>query len=242
MVVAVVGPAISKKEAAAMFEDDGEDAGCDDRDPTKIRRELSAAAEVVPVEGEATPGSPASSKPRPAGTRACSCQGQGWSFGVGHRFVSGSGFGADRLARRKERQTPVLIWVADRPERNSLRLPAGARAETVPRRPTEHPDLAKVEVLIPPFGSRAILEALPLMSGLRLIQTLESGVDWLLPHVPDRVALCNSRGTHDAAVAEWVAGVVLAMQRRLPEHLWAQRARALAEGRIQRHLAATLLR
>ncbi len=36
------------------------------------------------------------------------------------------------------------------------------------------------------------------------------------------MSLCNSRGAHDAAVAEWVVAVVLAMQRRLPEHLHAQ--------------------
>jgi phosphoglycerate dehydrogenase-like enzyme len=60
------------------------------------------------------------------------------------------------------------------------------------------------------------------MSGLRLVQALESGVEWLLPHVPDGVPVCNSRGAHDSAVAEWVLGVVLAMQRRLPDHLLAQ--------------------
>jgi phosphoglycerate dehydrogenase-like enzyme len=63
------------------------------------------------------------------------------------------------------------------------------------------------------------------MSGLRLIQALESGVEWLLPHVPGDIPVCNSRGAHDAAVAEWVVGVILAMQRRLPDHLLAQRQR-----------------
>jgi phosphoglycerate dehydrogenase-like enzyme len=66
------------------------------------------------------------------------------------------------------------------------------------------------------------LEALSGMTALRLVQALESGVEWLLPHVPDGVPVCNSRGTHDAAVAEWIAGVVIAMQRRLPDHLLAQ--------------------
>jgi phosphoglycerate dehydrogenase-like enzyme len=37
------------------------------------------------------------------------------------------------------------------------------------------------------------------------------------------VPLCNSRGAHDAAVAEWVVAAVLAMQRQLPAHLSAQR-------------------
>jgi len=117
----------------------------------------------------------------------------------------------------------VLIWAADRPEREALVLPAGVEIATVPDRPGEHPDLTRVEVLVPPYKSRQVLDALTGMSRLRLVQALESGVEWLLPHVPDAVSVCNSRGAHDAAVAEWVVGVVLAIQRRLPEHLDAQR-------------------
>jgi phosphoglycerate dehydrogenase-like enzyme len=116
----------------------------------------------------------------------------------------------------------MLIWVAERPERDALVLPEGVEAVPVPRRPASDPDLARVEVLVPPYRSRSVLEALPGMSSLRLVQALESGVEWLIPHVPDGVPLCNSRGAHDAAVAEWVVGVVLAMQRRLPDHLQAQ--------------------
>jgi phosphoglycerate dehydrogenase-like enzyme len=117
----------------------------------------------------------------------------------------------------------LLIWVAERPEGDALELPVGVEAAPVPRRPGESPDLAKVEVLVPPYRSRRVLDALPGMTALRLVQTLESGVEWLLPHIPEGVPLCNSRGTHDAPVAEWVLAVVLAMQRRLPEHLHAQR-------------------
>jgi phosphoglycerate dehydrogenase-like enzyme len=119
----------------------------------------------------------------------------------------------------------VLIWTADRPEREALGLPDCVELATVPRQPAGHPDLARVEVLVPPYRSRRVLEALPGMSGLRLVQALESGVEWLLPHVPAGIPVCNSRGAHDSAVAEWVLGVVLAMQRRLPDHLHAQRER-----------------
>lgn len=116
----------------------------------------------------------------------------------------------------------MLIWVAERPERDALVLPDGVEAVPVPRRPGDDPDLTRVEVLVPPYRSRTVLDALPGMSGLRLVQALESGVEWLLPHVPEGVPVCNSRGAHDAAVAEWVLGAVLAMQRRLPDHLRAQ--------------------
>ncbi len=117
----------------------------------------------------------------------------------------------------------MLIWAANRPERDALVVPDGVELRTVPERLVEHPDLAKVEVLVPPYRSRRVLDALAEMPRLRVVQTLESGVEWLLPHVPAGVPVCNSRGAHDAAVAEWVVGVVLAMQRKLPEHLQAQR-------------------
>lgn len=117
----------------------------------------------------------------------------------------------------------MLIWAADRPERDALVLPVGVELASVPGDPAGHPDLARVEVLVPPYRSRRVLDALPRMTGLRLVQALESGVEWLLPHVPGGIPICNSRGAHDAAVAEWVVGVVLAMQRKLPDHLLAQR-------------------
>jgi phosphoglycerate dehydrogenase-like enzyme len=117
----------------------------------------------------------------------------------------------------------VLLWAAERPERGALDLPAGVELASIPRPLEAHPDLTRVEMLVPPYRSRAVLAAISEMTSLRLVQALESGVEWLLPHVPDGVALCNSRGAHDAAVAEWVLGAILAMQRRLPEHLGAQR-------------------
>lgn len=119
----------------------------------------------------------------------------------------------------------MLIWAADRPERASLSLPEGVELVTVPAKPLEDPDLARVEVLVPPYRSQRVLDALAAMEGLRLVQALESGVEWLLPHVPDGIPVCNSRGAHDAAVAEWVVAVVLAMRRHIPEHLLAQARR-----------------
>jgi phosphoglycerate dehydrogenase-like enzyme len=116
----------------------------------------------------------------------------------------------------------LLTWVADRPERDAFVVPDGVEVALVPREPGADPNLARVEVLVPPYRSQRVLDALPAMTGLRLIQALESGVEWLLPHAPPGVPVCNARGVHDAAVAEWVVGAILAMQRRLPEHLAAQ--------------------
>jgi phosphoglycerate dehydrogenase-like enzyme len=55
------------------------------------------------------------------------------------------------------------------------------------------------------------------MKGLKVIQTITAGVDWLLPLVPPNVTLCNGRGVHDTSVSEWVVAAILAMYKRLPE-------------------------
>ena len=48
------------------------------------------------------------------------------------------------------------------------------------------------------------------MPGLRVVQTLSAGVDWLLPFVPAGVTLCDAGGTRDVPVAEWVLAAILA--------------------------------
>lgn len=59
-----------------------------------------------------------------------------------------------------------------------------------------------------------IFSTLPRLS---FIQSLNAGVDWLLPKVPDGVVVYSASGVHDAAVSEWVVAVLLAMRRRLPD-------------------------
>jgi len=67
---------------------------------------------------------------------------------------------------------------------------------------------------------RAFIDALP---RLQAVQSLNAGVDWLLPKLPEGVAVYNASGVHDAAVSEWVVAALLAMRRRLPDMLELQR-------------------
>jgi phosphoglycerate dehydrogenase-like enzyme len=59
---------------------------------------------------------------------------------------------------------------------------------------------------------------------LRLIQLMSAGVEHIAPSVPPGVMLCNARGAHDPAVAEWIMAVILAQLRRLPRFAAAQQA------------------
>ncbi len=90
----------------------------------------------------------------------------------------------------------------------------------------QRPDSAdEVEVVVLPFGvppSRmTVLAKLP---RLRLIQLMSAGAERAIPFVPPGVTLCNARGAHDPAVAEWIMAVVLAEVRQLPRFLAAQQA------------------
>jgi hypothetical protein len=55
----------------------------------------------------------------------------------------------------------VLIWTAERPERDALVLPDPVEAALVPRQPSDHPDLGRVEVFVPPYRSQKTIDALP---------------------------------------------------------------------------------
>jgi phosphoglycerate dehydrogenase-like enzyme len=92
--------------------------------------------------------------------------------------------------------------------------------------------VADVEFYVPSFfPSAAGVTVLSQMRRLKVVQTLTAGVDWLRPHLPPGVALCNARGAHDAATAEWVVAAALGALRGFPAfareqaaHRWAYQA------------------
>ena len=88
------------------------------------------------------------------------------------------------------------------------------------------PDPAdEVEVVVLPSGlPDSRLQVLAKLPRLRLIQLLSAGAEQVIPFVPPGVTLCNARGAHDPAVAEWIMAVVLAQVRLLPRFIAAQAA------------------
>ena len=82
----------------------------------------------------------------------------------------------------------------------------------------ELPDSAgEVEVVVIPFGMPGSrLPVLAKLPRLRLVQLMSAGAERVIPHVPAGVTLCNARGAHDPAVAEWIMAVILAQVRSLP--------------------------
>ena len=95
----------------------------------------------------------------------------------------------------------------------------GAAASSTPA------TVGDVEFYVPSFfPSLAGTAVLAQMKRLRVVQTLTAGVDWLRPHLPPGVTLCNARGAHDASTAEWVVAAMLGALRGFPAFSAAQAA------------------
>jgi phosphoglycerate dehydrogenase-like enzyme len=88
------------------------------------------------------------------------------------------------------------------------------------------PDSAgEVEVVVLPFGVPASrMPVLAKLPKLRLIQLMSAGAENAIRYVPPGVTLCNARGAHDPAVAEWIMAVILAEVRQLPRFMAEQQA------------------
>ena len=97
-------------------------------------------------------------------------------------------------------------------------VPEGMHAEFFDAR-SELPDsAAEVEFYVPDYlFDRRVIEVIPSLPSLRVVQSLTAGVDHLRSLVPDGVILCNARGVHDASTAELAVTLTLASLRGIPD-------------------------
>jgi phosphoglycerate dehydrogenase-like enzyme len=70
-------------------------------------------------------------------------------------------------------------------------------------------DLDRVDFMVPPSGGGDLLEVLPALERLSVVQVLSAGTDWIEDHLPAQATLCSARGARDAPVAEWILGALL---------------------------------
>jgi phosphoglycerate dehydrogenase-like enzyme len=112
----------------------------------------------------------------------------------------------------------VNVWIPDKAGHDAIgKLPEDVSLGLIPH-DGELPDgILDAEFLVHPSGDSRLYDLLGQMPGLRVLQTLSAGVDWLLPHVPPGVTLCDAGGARDTAVAEWVLAAILASTRTLGE-------------------------
>jgi phosphoglycerate dehydrogenase-like enzyme len=104
-------------------------------------------------------------------------------------------------------------------------LPAGMTADVWTGGEQLPDSVGEVEVVVLPFGvPGSRLPMLAKLPHLRLVQLMSAGAERVIPHIPGGVTLCNARGAHDPAVAEWIMAVILAQVRGLPTFTRAQQA------------------
>src|ERR1700743_1688501 len=78
-------------------------------------------------------------------------------------------------------------------------------------------DLDTIDFLVPTPDRQDVVERLPGLTRVAVVQTLLAGTDWIDAAVPERATLCSARGARDGSVAEWIVGALLGVSSRLLE-------------------------
>jgi phosphoglycerate dehydrogenase-like enzyme len=73
-----------------------------------------------------------------------------------------------------------------------------------------------VDFWILPFARKDAQQTFERLRGVKTIQSLMAGVDWILPWLPAGVTLCDGRGIHDISTSEWVLAAILSVVKRIP--------------------------
>jgi phosphoglycerate dehydrogenase-like enzyme len=92
-------------------------------------------------------------------------------------------------------------------------FPREAEIVRIPRKPVGTQD---VDFWILPFARKDAQEAFRHLRGVRVVQSMMAGVDWITPWLPKDVVLCDGRGIHDISASEWVLTAILASLKRFP--------------------------
>ncbi|MDP9038134.1 MAG: 2-hydroxyacid dehydrogenase [Acidobacteriota bacterium] len=94
-------------------------------------------------------------------------------------------------------------------------FPPEAQIVRIPKAPAAAID---VDLWILPFARKEAEQTFARLRGVRVVQSLMAGVDWITPWLPKHITLCDGRGIHDISASEWVVGVILASMKRLPHY------------------------
>jgi phosphoglycerate dehydrogenase-like enzyme len=92
-------------------------------------------------------------------------------------------------------------------------FPREAEIVRIPRQPT---GTLEVDIWILVFARNDARETFAHLRGVKVVQSMMAGVDWITPWLPKDVLLCDGRGIHDISVSEWVLTAILTALKRFP--------------------------
>ena len=92
-------------------------------------------------------------------------------------------------------------------------FPAGTEIVRIPRNGTKQ---LEVDFWILVFARKDAAKTFTRLRGVKVVQSLMAGVDWIKPWLPKDIVLCDGRGIHDISTSEWVLTAILASLKRFP--------------------------
>jgi phosphoglycerate dehydrogenase-like enzyme len=115
------------------------------------------------------------------------------------------------------------VWLPDSPDRFGA-LPPGIEADVWTGGDDLPQSADQVEFVVLPLGGvkPEIVRKIGMLPSLKTVQILSAGADNVLPYLPAHITLCNARGAHTAATAEWTVGAIVASLRYFPRFAVAQ--------------------
>jgi len=119
------------------------------------------------------------------------------------------------------------VWLPDPPGTVATlkSLPEGIEADVWTGGEPLPDTLDEVEfIVLPGRVTPATLAVITKLPKLKVIQLMSAGAENVVPYIPDGITLCNARGAHDAATAEWTVGAIVASIRDFPRFTKAQEA------------------
>lgn len=94
-------------------------------------------------------------------------------------------------------------------------FPAGIEIVRIPRHSNEIHD---VDFWIVPFARKDAQQTFTRLRGVKVVQSMMAGVDWITPWLPKEITLCDGRGLHDISASEWVMTAILSVLKRFPHY------------------------
>ena len=115
------------------------------------------------------------------------------------------------------------VWLPDSPDKFGV-LPPGIEADVWTGGEDLPATADQVEFVVLPLDVKPeIVRKIGTLPRVKTVQILSAGADSVLPYLPAHITLCNARGAHTAATAEWTVGVIVASLRNFPRFAAAQR-------------------